>query len=201
MKRLILLPFLFLTNSLVPAKAYPCSCKISGDGSPRSTMRHAKAVFVGEVLELTEATKEQTENGFGCAVARMKVERFWKGVKSSEIIVSTEIGRVCGPGLEVGQKYLVYAFGRSLSLICTPTRKLEYAEKDLKALGPGKEVKPSMRTLPTFRERVSFGTSVIPISRDNRARGLLGTRAACVSATGAAACVAPSLRSGGCARA
>lgn len=142
MRRLILLVILVLTTLLTATKAYSCSCAIYGNGSPRATMRHAKAVFIGEVLEIAETTKEQRESGFGHALARMRVERFWKGIKSSEISVSTEIGVICGPHLEIGQKYLVYAFGKSLDTICTPTRKLEYAEKDLVALGPGKEFKP-----------------------------------------------------------
>ena len=142
MRNPLLLAILVLTTLLAATKTYSCSCAIYGDGSPNATMRHAKAVFIGEVLEITETTKEQREAGLGSALARMRVERFWKGVKSSEIFVSTEIGVICGPHLEIGQKYLVYAFGKSLTTICTPTRKLEYASKDMVALGPGKEFKP-----------------------------------------------------------
>ena len=142
MTRLSLLAILAFTPLLVPSKVWPCSCKVFGDGSPRATMRHARAVFVGEVLGVEEATQEQRERGLGLAVARLQVKRFWKGVKTSEINVSTEIGVMCGPHLEVGQEYLVYAFGTSLNTICTRTRKLEYAEEDLKALGPGKLLKP-----------------------------------------------------------
>jgi len=91
-------------------------------------MRHARAVFVGEVLGVDETTREQRENGLGFAVARLRGKPFWKGAKTSEINVSIEIGVICGPRLEVGQEYLVYAFGKSLNTVCTRTRKLEYAE-------------------------------------------------------------------------
>lgn len=70
-------------------------------------MRHAKAVFIGEVLEVRSATKAEREDGSNSYIAKLQVERFWKGIKSSEVSVETDMFG-CGPNFEVGQKYLVY---------------------------------------------------------------------------------------------
>jgi hypothetical protein len=48
----------------------------------------------------------------------------------------------CGPYFRVGEKFLVYGMGKRLNTACSGTRKLEYAEKDLEALGPGKALRP-----------------------------------------------------------
>src|SRR5260370_6849249 len=112
-----------------------------GDGGPRATNHRARAVFVGKVLGVERATPEQIENGLGVAVARLRVKRFWKGVKTTEINVSTEIGLICGPRLEGGQEYLVYAFGKPFNPVCTRPRKLGFAEEDLQAPGPPKFLK------------------------------------------------------------
>jgi hypothetical protein len=102
---------------------------------------HAKAVFVGEVLEVRPATKAEREEYSNLYIVRMRVERYWKGIKSGEITVQTDMFG-CGPKLEVGAKYLVYGMGKHLDTGCIGTRKVEYADKDLEALGPGKEYKP-----------------------------------------------------------
>jgi hypothetical protein len=102
---------------------------------------HAKAVFIGEVLEVREATKAEREEYSNIYVVRMQVEGYWKGIKSGEVNVETDLTG-CGPNLRVGNKYLVYAVGKRLNTSCTRTRVLEGAEKDLRALGPAKEWKP-----------------------------------------------------------
>jgi hypothetical protein len=126
---------------LIPSLARACTCEVYGDGSPRSTMRHAKAVFVGEVLEVRKATKLEREEYSNDYIVRMHVEHYWKGIKSSEINVKTEITG-CGPYFRVGEKFLVYGMGKRLNTACSGTRKLEYADKDLKAVGRAKELRP-----------------------------------------------------------
>jgi hypothetical protein len=104
-------------------------------------MHHAKVVFVGEVLEVRKATKSELEEYSGPFIVRMRVERYWKGIKSGEINVETDMTG-CGPYFRVGEKFLVYGMGKRLSTACSGTRKLEDAEKDLEVLGPAKEFKP-----------------------------------------------------------
>jgi hypothetical protein len=83
---------------------------------------HAKAVFVGEVLEVRES--KQTDEVTPYAV-RFRVERYWKGVETNEITVHTDL-HGCGPNLEVGNEYLVYAMSKQLETGCTRTRKIEF---------------------------------------------------------------------------
>jgi hypothetical protein len=141
MKLLTFSAIFILASFLAPAKAYSCTCEIFGDGGPRSMKQHAKAVFIGEVLEVRAATKAEREEYSNAYIVRMHVERYWKGIKSDEVAVETDLTG-CGPNLQVGEKYLVYGMGKRLDTSCTGTRKLEYAEKDLKALGRAKELKP-----------------------------------------------------------
>jgi len=63
---------------------------------------HAKAVFIGEVLEVREATKEEREEYSNFYVVRMRVQRYWKGIKSGEVSVETDLTG-CGPNLRVGE--------------------------------------------------------------------------------------------------
>ncbi len=104
-------------------------------------MRHAKAVFAGEVLKVREATKSEQEENSNAYIVRMRVERYWKGIKSGEINVETDMTG-CGPYFRVGEKFLVYGMGKRLNTVSSGTRKLEHAEEDLKALGKGKVFKP-----------------------------------------------------------
>jgi len=137
-KYLIVIGFTLLQ---LPSVTKGCTCEFYGDGSPRSVMHHAKVVFVGEVLEVRKATKSELEEYSGPFIVRMRVERYWKRIKSGEINVETDMTG-CGPYFRVGEKFLVYGMGKRLSTACSGTRKLEDAEKDLEALGPSKEFKP-----------------------------------------------------------
>ncbi|MGC1906060.1 MAG: hypothetical protein WA715_19735 [Candidatus Acidiferrum sp.] len=62
--------------------------------------REAKAVFVGEVIEEHGATPEELSHHAAPFVFRMRVERYWKGVKTPKVI-----------GLKIAEKYLAYAVG------------------------------------------------------------------------------------------
>ena len=84
-RRLVLAMLPGFALFLIPSMACACTCEIYGDGSPRSTMRHARAVFTGEVLEVREATKPEQEENSNAYIVRMRVERYWKGIKSGEI--------------------------------------------------------------------------------------------------------------------
>jgi hypothetical protein len=126
---------------LASPPTHACTCEVYGDGSPNSMKHHAKAVYIGEALEVREATKAEREEYSNFYIVRMRVERYWKGIKSGEVNVETDLTG-CGPNLRVGTKYLVYGMGKRLNTSCTRTRMLEDAEKDLRALGRPKELKP-----------------------------------------------------------
>jgi hypothetical protein len=126
---------------LAPACACTCECKNREVNDPKEMLRKAKSVFVGEVIEWHEANKEEMHRYSNPIVVRVRVEQYWKGVKTQEILISS-MGMLrhgcCDIALEEGQKYLVYAAGRNLHTGCTRTMTLKGAESDLAALGPGK---------------------------------------------------------------
>jgi hypothetical protein len=102
--------------------------------------RHAKVVFVGEVLEIAKTPKQELEAGATQYAVRFRVNRYWKSVKTSEVIVHTDMVG-CGPHFEIGKKYLVYAFGETLETRFSRTKELAFADEDLRAIGPGKELR------------------------------------------------------------
>ena len=76
---------------------------------------------------------------------RFKVEESWKGALSKEATVFTgQGGSDCGYKIEVGQRYLVYAYRYNDAdlgtNICQRTASLIEAAEDLKVLGNGKVV-------------------------------------------------------------
>jgi hypothetical protein len=115
-----------------------CTIEVRGDGSPRYMKRHAKAVFIGEVMKVSRTPKAELEMGVTSYAVRFHVDRYWKGDKTREVTVHTDMAG-CGPHFEVGQKYLVYGFGKELETANTITRELRLAGEDLRAIGRGKE--------------------------------------------------------------
>ena len=70
---------------------------------PKSVMvalKQSAAVFSGEVLEM--------KNGGNYIEARLRVERYWKGVEAEEVSVFSD-STTESPHYRVGQKYLVFA--------------------------------------------------------------------------------------------
>jgi hypothetical protein len=121
---------------------YPCSCEFA---KPSKKLREAKAVFVGEVLEIRRNEKDK----FADVAIRFKVERRWKGAKDLEITVVSARGICCTCGLPVtvGTKYLIYAYeteeGQIETSLCS-SMPLERATEELTELGKGK--KPKAKT-------------------------------------------------------
>jgi hypothetical protein len=100
--------------------------------SAKVALKQSAAVFSGEVLDL--------KNGGTYIEARFRVERSWKGVETEEVTVLAD-RTVESPHYRVGEKYLVFAYTRDAQLFtgnCSRTKKVEYAEEDLRQLGEGK---------------------------------------------------------------
>ena len=134
----------FLIGSLTataPA-ASACSCEAP---SQAKAFRKAWAVFVGQAVEIEQREYRADEPGgerlFPYAI-KFKVERYWKGVKASEIVVSSDQGLLpCHLGrFVVGERYLVYAHGKHLlaTLNCDRSRPAGDAAEDLRKLGKWK---------------------------------------------------------------
>ena len=132
MKTVVL--FLLTSLSFVP----PCHganstmrCLIEPK-SIKGALKNSAAVFSGEVLEI--------RSGVNFLQARFRVEHSWKGVEAEQVSVLTE-NTAESPHYRVGEKYLVFAGIRDGKLFtgnCSRTKRLEYAEEDLKQLGEGK---------------------------------------------------------------
>jgi hypothetical protein len=139
MTRFIAALTLLAAALLAESPASACTCEFYGSG-PLDAMHHAKSVFVGEVLEVREISAFESEDGASSFAVRLRVEKYWKGVKTIEITVHTDL-HGCGPDMRVGKKYLVFAMHRPLETACSGTKELAYADADLRALGPGKNYK------------------------------------------------------------
>jgi hypothetical protein len=97
--------------------------------------KHARAVFSGSVLRIDEAGDSMR--------VTFKIEGSWKGALSKEVVVVTgRGGGDCGYRFEVGQNYLVYAYGVGEAglgtNICQRTMPLAPGAGDLKILGKPK---------------------------------------------------------------
>jgi len=100
--------------------------------SVKGTLKNSTAVFSGEVLEI--------RSGVNFLQARFRVVRSWKGVEAEQVSVLTE-NTAESTHYRVGEKYLVFAGIRAGKLFtgdCSRTKRLEYAEEDLRQLGEGK---------------------------------------------------------------
>jgi hypothetical protein len=137
MKRLLFFLTLITAALLAtaPVKACECICKQFGDGSPIAMRQHAAAVFVGEVLAVTEF---KDVKGMVGVEVNFRVERYWKGVKQPEMTIRMNWACCDKPHPRIGDKYLVYAVGKKRETTCTRTNQLDLADEDLRTLGPGK---------------------------------------------------------------
>ncbi|MDN4606954.1 hypothetical protein [Sporosarcina highlanderae] len=129
-----------------PLDASACSC--IAPPPPEDALEKANAVFTGEVVEIEE--KRKLFGGFIGKKVQFKVDKAWKGIDESEIVISTgQSDGDCGFSFVKGQKYLVYASVSSMyeennyslsTTICHRTTELTNATADLNALGEGQEV-------------------------------------------------------------
>jgi hypothetical protein len=120
-----------LTCSASPA--FSCTC--APKASVEKALSLSDAVFVGRLLARHDARFEVlpglSSSGFSFM---FEVEKLFKGALSSEVAVLTGNGRGdCGYRFEVGEKYLVYAYGDKelRTNICTRTTKISTADADL----------------------------------------------------------------------
>jgi hypothetical protein len=133
---------------LIPSAqvAYSCSC---APPSQKRVFNRSSAVFFGEVVDIWESGvplfDDQPE--VHSYAVKFKVIEYWKGVKSSEVIVHSDLGGLsCHQfAFAKGKKYLVYAEGRNLIAITGCTRSSpddsSYFDAEYKGLGKSKKPK------------------------------------------------------------
>ncbi len=135
MKTLIMFALLLLPCLLPSHYANSNTRCLVEPKSVKGALKASAAVFSGEVLE--------TKSGVNFLQARFRVENSWKGVETDEVFVTTE-NAAESTHYRVGEKYLVYAGirdGKLFTGICSRTKRLEYAQGDLRQLGEGKRQK------------------------------------------------------------
>ncbi len=138
---------------------YPCTCEIM---KPKKKLKEARAVFIGEVVEIGHNDKDN----WATVAVKFKVERYWKGIKESYATVVTAPGVCCTCGLkvELGGKYLIYAFdmenGQMETSLCT-SASVESSRSidELKLLGKGKVLKSNLSLSPQTPPNNSFNAS------------------------------------------
>lgn len=121
-------------------KSFACSCMLNTKPlktQVKEAFDSSSAIFSGEVIEIT------SKDEFAVNI-KIKVEKSWKGNLSKEIIMTTaKDSAMCGYGFQVGQKYLVYAYGKMDALstnICSRTTGAGN-KSDIKYLDKLKKVK------------------------------------------------------------
>jgi len=102
----------------------------------QSFTRHA-AVFTADVI----GVEDDASSGLMRKKVTLRVLDSWKGVTTSDVILSTGIGRGdCGFDFTPGTRYLIYGGwdrdGELGTSICTRTKPLKDATSDLAELGP-----------------------------------------------------------------
>jgi len=121
---------------LASFEAFACTCELPWPKSLKEQVtkarKNSQAVFSGSVVKIEEA-------GYMVKVT-FKVENSWKGTLPKEVVLFTgRGGGDCGYRFEVGQDYLVYAYGKDLdhlsTNICQRTAPFSPNSEDLKILG------------------------------------------------------------------
>jgi len=129
------------------AKSYKGS-KNCISGSLKSAYESSKAVFVGEVLHVTEDK--------GVKTITFRIEESWKGADSEEIKVNAQETIRYQALFEVREKYLVFAQSESVQKDrklwirrCSRTTRLADASKDIEELG---QIKKSAKTVKNLSQ-------------------------------------------------
>ncbi|HEX7176253.1 MAG TPA: carboxypeptidase-like regulatory domain-containing protein [Pyrinomonadaceae bacterium] len=135
-----LFSFLLLTLVVFSVEARACSC--AGSAPPCEAYWRASAVFVGQVVGVSNVRVEEGEgenkHEQGWRAFRFAVERPLRGVADAYVEVLTGGGGGdCGYGFERGGRYIIYAYRdektqRLYTGICSRTQPVAEAGEDLR---------------------------------------------------------------------
>lgn len=129
---LLLLPALW---GFQPPQAMACDCMVFDNA--QEALADADAVFTGEVLDIAKQPRRDT--GYDAVI--LAVDRAWKGVDATQVIVYTRWSD-CMFYFEEGERYLLYAYksGENLEVsTCSSSMISNTAQADehLALLGEG----------------------------------------------------------------
>ncbi|MCM3759799.1 hypothetical protein M3212_03240 [Alkalihalobacillus oceani] len=154
-----------LMYNLFPLSASACSC-VENRGVEEA-LELADAVFSGRVLDVQE---QKGADGSQAKAVHFSVDRAWKGVNETEIIIATGLGGGdCGIDFIVGEEYVVYANQSSWyasiapleAIICSRTTSLAAAEEDLRELGEGTQPEHDVELMIGQSDPVKWWTGAI----------------------------------------
>lgn len=111
------------------------ACTCHAEEPPCVAFQKADAVFVGSVIEISEARSVDTDTNKELLVSFRSFEQI-KGVSASNLTVVTVTGSDCDFEFQVGKDYFVYAYrdpgtDRLKTGLCTRTKRLADAEEDV----------------------------------------------------------------------
>ena len=142
-----ILAVVFLLGASFAAAA--CSCAPPPDID--QALESADAVFAGRVIAMELVPDADPAIGVSMEHLRVTiaVHSAWKGEIAEQATVYTAFTCcVCGFRFEIGEEYLVYAYGQDgvhRTSICDRTKRLEAAGEDLEQLG---HLTPMLWTAP-----------------------------------------------------
>ena len=152
LQRKILLAAIMLILST--SIAFPYNIRCFARRNVPEEFKQASAIFSGTAIaeEYREPKlgNDWESKGSKRLVVRFEVERWWKGSSQNEVVLYTSEMKLADGTtwfmaedyrFQIGEKYLVYAFGSSEQLqtnVCTRTAKWEEAKGDLQELGEGR---------------------------------------------------------------
>lgn len=149
--------FLALALLLFSGKSV-LACMCGNTPSVWEARDDAQVVFLGKAISSEYQKGSVSQNGtvLGEELAvRFKVERWWKGKASDEVVIFADQYRApdqsisistCGMEYKIGKDYLIYAVeysfdgkfdGKLRAAYCSRSAEREDAKKDLKKLGKG----------------------------------------------------------------
>lgn len=143
---LIIVGFLFLLSS---QNSFACSC-LANDKPLTTQIKEAfdnsTAVFSGEILGISSKSEFEV-------IVKIKVAKSWKANLAKELNLTTaKDSAMCGFGFEIGQKYLVYAYGKNDTLTtnnCSRTT-FESNNTDINVLDMLSQEKPKPLLIDSF---------------------------------------------------
>ena len=142
---------LFLASADV---ALACTCDLPTFGTLKQQVRSAKkrsnAIFVGKIVEIRFSEKKLGDKAVS-RYAKFEVERSWSGPETKFIEIETaNICCICGITFEVGERWIVYAYGNVKkgysTNSCSRTSPIGPKSDDEKYLGRKRLVKKTPKT-------------------------------------------------------
>ena len=131
---------IILFMSSFPSNTSACSC--AELPSVEEEFERSQAIFSGKVVDVRE---KRSLKGELTKSVLFEVTNTWKGVKQSQMIITTgQGGGSCGFHFNEGQEYLVYAYESTMygakslvTTICDRTNEWSVLQEDLTILGEG----------------------------------------------------------------